>query len=218
MGGSRGDGHRLGGGLLRPAARLGPGAQEASTFRGARLQYGHAARTRARAGTADGPAPGSVDRSRLPRVPGRRGRGRQDSAGRRACGRGARRRPGPERRLRLDHDAGRPRTSSRGGPGAVRGRGGRQRDRPAAAVPPTARSVDPGADAADPRGRALGRRATLDMLRFLGRVSGVLVPFLAQSLDRATLPAFHAMNEALKRRAEQAAASRLGRSSRSNSS
>lgn len=38
---------------------------------------------------------------------------------------------------------------------------------------------------------------------------GVLVPFLARSLDRGTLPAFRAMNEALKRRAEQAAVSPL---------
>lgn len=35
---------------------------------------------------------------------------------------------------------------------------------------------------------------------------GVLVPFLAGSLDRHTLPAFVAMNEALKTRAEHAAA------------
>jgi hypothetical protein len=34
---------------------------------------------------------------------------------------------------------------------------------------------------------------------------GVLVPFLAASLDRSTLPAFVAMNEALKSRAEHAA-------------
>jgi hypothetical protein len=34
---------------------------------------------------------------------------------------------------------------------------------------------------------------------------GLLVPFLAASLDRGTLPAFVAMNEALKSRAEQAA-------------
>jgi len=35
---------------------------------------------------------------------------------------------------------------------------------------------------------------------------GVLAPFLAGSLDRHTLPAFVAMNEALKTRAERAAA------------
>ena len=35
---------------------------------------------------------------------------------------------------------------------------------------------------------------------------GVLAPFLAGSLDRHTLPAFVAMNEALKTRAEHAAA------------
>jgi hypothetical protein len=39
---------------------------------------------------------------------------------------------------------------------------------------------------------------------------GVLVPFLARSLDRGTGPAFHAMNEALKRRAERAASLPLG--------
>lgn len=33
---------------------------------------------------------------------------------------------------------------------------------------------------------------------------GVLVPFLARSLDQRTLPGFERMNEALKRRAEQA--------------
>jgi hypothetical protein len=32
---------------------------------------------------------------------------------------------------------------------------------------------------------------------------GVLVPFLARSLDRGTLPAFHLMNEALRRRVER---------------
>ena len=36
---------------------------------------------------------------------------------------------------------------------------------------------------------------------------GVLVPFLARSLDKGTLPAFRAMNEALERRVEHAAAS-----------
>ena len=35
---------------------------------------------------------------------------------------------------------------------------------------------------------------------------GILVPFVAASLDRSTLPAFVAMNEALKRRAEEPAA------------
>jgi len=39
---------------------------------------------------------------------------------------------------------------------------------------------------------------------------GVLVPLLAGSLDRGTLPAFHAMNEALKQRAEQATTTRQG--------
>jgi hypothetical protein len=38
--------------------------------------------------------------------------------------------------------------------------------------------------------------------------SGLLVPFLQRSLDRGTLPAFHAMNAALKDRAERATASR----------
>ena len=38
---------------------------------------------------------------------------------------------------------------------------------------------------------------------------GIVVPLLARSLDRHTLPAFHAMNEALKNRAEQPQAARL---------
>ena len=36
------------------------------------------------------------------------------------------------------------------------------------------------------------------------RFTGVLVPLMAKSLDRRTLPAFRAMNDALRRRAEQA--------------
>jgi hypothetical protein len=42
------------------------------------------------------------------------------------------------------------------------------------------------------------------------RFTGVLVPLLARSLDRHTLPAFEAMNTALKNRAEQPAAVRRG--------
>jgi hypothetical protein len=38
--------------------------------------------------------------------------------------------------------------------------------------------------------------------------SGLLVPFVQRSLDHGTLPAFHAMNAALKDRAERATASR----------
>ena len=38
--------------------------------------------------------------------------------------------------------------------------------------------------------------------------SGLLVPFLQRSLDRGTLPAFQAMNSALKDRAERATAAR----------
>ena len=38
--------------------------------------------------------------------------------------------------------------------------------------------------------------------------SGLLVPFVQGSLDRGTLPAFHAMNQALKARAEAATAMR----------
>ncbi len=38
--------------------------------------------------------------------------------------------------------------------------------------------------------------------------SGLLVPFFRRSLDRGTLPAFHAMNAALKDRAERATAAR----------
>jgi hypothetical protein len=40
------------------------------------------------------------------------------------------------------------------------------------------------------------------------RFSGLLVPFLQRSLDRGTLPAFQAMNSALKVRAERATAAR----------
>jgi hypothetical protein len=39
---------------------------------------------------------------------------------------------------------------------------------------------------------------------------GVLVPFMSGSLDRHTLPAFAAMNEALKRRAEHAVVAQRG--------
>lgn len=39
---------------------------------------------------------------------------------------------------------------------------------------------------------------------------GILVPFLAASLDRNTLPAFVAMNEALRRRAEHIASDARG--------
>jgi hypothetical protein len=39
---------------------------------------------------------------------------------------------------------------------------------------------------------------------------GVLVPLLARSLDRGTLPAFHSMNEALKRRVERMVSPRRG--------
>jgi hypothetical protein len=42
------------------------------------------------------------------------------------------------------------------------------------------------------------------------RFTGLLVPFLARSLDRHTLPAFLKMNEALKARAERALAPRRG--------
>jgi hypothetical protein len=42
------------------------------------------------------------------------------------------------------------------------------------------------------------------------RFRGVLVPFVARSLDRGTLPAFIRMNEALKRRAEQSVSSQRG--------
>jgi hypothetical protein len=45
--------------------------------------------------------------------------------------------------------------------------------------------------------------------------SGILVPFVARSLDRGTLPAFHAMNQALKRQAERAASLHLDPSFRS---
>ena len=42
------------------------------------------------------------------------------------------------------------------------------------------------------------------------RFRGVLVPFVARSLDRGTLPAFIRMNEALKRRAERSVSSQRG--------
>ena len=48
---------------------------------------------------------------------------------------------------------------------------------------------------------------TLDQVE---EFTGLLVPFMAGSLDRHTLPAFVTMNEALKVRAEQAMASRRG--------
>jgi hypothetical protein len=42
------------------------------------------------------------------------------------------------------------------------------------------------------------------------RFSGVLVPFVARTVDRGTRPAFVLMNEALKRRAEQSVSSPRG--------
>jgi hypothetical protein len=39
---------------------------------------------------------------------------------------------------------------------------------------------------------------------------GVLVPFLSRTLDRGTLPAFHAMNQALKHRAEESVRPSIG--------
>jgi hypothetical protein len=47
-------------------------------------------------------------------------------------------------------------------------------------------------------------------LRQTEQFRGLLVPFLARSLDRHTLPAFGAMNEALKQRAEHTVAPRRG--------
>ena len=47
-------------------------------------------------------------------------------------------------------------------------------------------------------------------LRQTETFTGLLVPFMAGSLDRHTLPAFVTMNDALKARAEQALASRRG--------
>lgn len=47
-------------------------------------------------------------------------------------------------------------------------------------------------------------------LRQHEEIRGVLVPFLARSLERGTLPAFEAMNRALKDRAEEAVAPRRG--------
>ena len=53
---------------------------------------------------------------------------------------------------------------------------------------------------------ALG--AARSRLRQQEEFGGLLVPFFARSLDRGTLPAFHAMNAALKERAEKATAAR----------
>lgn len=52
----------------------------------------------------------------------------------------------------------------------------------------------------EPRGAARSRLVQQE------HFSGVLVPFLRRSLDRGTLPAFRAMNAALKDRAERATA------------
>lgn len=52
------------------------------------------------------------------------------------------------------------------------------------------------------------RGATQSRLVQQEQFSGLLVPFVQRSLDRGTLPAFHAMNAALKDRAERATASR----------
>jgi hypothetical protein len=53
-----------------------------------------------------------------------------------------------------------------------------------------------------PRGAARSRLVQQETF------SGLLVPFFARSLDRGTLPAFEAMNRALKQRAEKATAAR----------
>ena len=54
----------------------------------------------------------------------------------------------------------------------------------------------------EPRGAAGSRLVQQE------HFSGLLVPFFRRSLDRGTLPAFHAMNAALKDRAERATAAR----------
>ena len=54
----------------------------------------------------------------------------------------------------------------------------------------------------EPRGAAGSRLVQQEQF------SGLLVPFVQRSLDRGTLPAFHAMNKALKDRAEGATATR----------
>ena len=54
----------------------------------------------------------------------------------------------------------------------------------------------------EPRGAAASRLVQQEQF------SGLLVPFLTRSLDRGTLPAFQAMNAALKDRAERATAAR----------
>jgi hypothetical protein len=54
----------------------------------------------------------------------------------------------------------------------------------------------------EPRGAAASRLVQQE------HFSGLLVPFFRGSLDRGTLPAFHAMNTALKDQAERATAAR----------
>ena len=54
----------------------------------------------------------------------------------------------------------------------------------------------------EPRGAAGSRLVQQEQF------GGLLVPFFRRSLDRGTLPAFHAMNKALKERAERATATR----------
>jgi len=54
------------------------------------------------------------------------------------------------------------------------------------------------------------RRQQADRSAQTEQFRGLLVPFLARSLDRHTLPAFRAMNEALKQGAEHTVAPRRG--------
>jgi len=54
----------------------------------------------------------------------------------------------------------------------------------------------------EPRGTAASRLVQQE------HFGGLLVPFFRGSLDRGTLPAFHAMNAALKERAERTTAAR----------
>jgi hypothetical protein len=65
--------------------------------------------------------------------------------------------------------------------------------------------------------RASGRAFTIEprgdghvRLEQRERFRGLLVPLLARSLDRHTLPAFELMNQALKRRAERRSGTRAG--------
>jgi hypothetical protein len=68
----------------------------------------------------------------------------------------------------------------------------------------------PGVLDADHSFRLEGRSSGATRLVQQEHFGGVLVPLVARTLERGTLPAFGLMNEALKRRAEQAVGSPRG--------